>query len=100
MLSLPKDDTTSLNEAASKEDELGNMTLKLIKLSHNQEHQITDEGGARSRVRLPKISIPTFNGKVLSWKSLGEQFDATIHSKAERHGQTDVLARRSQGWFC
>ena len=36
ILSLLENDTTSLNEAASMEGELGNMTLKLIKLSHNQ----------------------------------------------------------------
>ena len=50
-MSLPEDDTTSLNEAASMEDELGNMTLKLIKLSHNQEHWIMEEAGASSGVQ-------------------------------------------------
>ena len=30
ILSLPEDDTASLKEAASVEDELGNMTLKLL----------------------------------------------------------------------
>ena len=66
VLSLPADDITSFNEAASLQDVLGNMTLKLIKLSHNQEHRIMEEAGASSRVQLPKISIPMFNGKVLS----------------------------------
>ena len=28
------------------------------------------------------ISIPTFDGKILIWKSFEEQFDATIYSKA------------------
>ena len=62
----PKDDTTctSLNKTVLSEDELGNMTLKLIKLSHNQERRIVEEVGATSGVRLPKISVPTFNGKV------------------------------------
>ena len=40
MLSLPEDDTTLLKEAASMEDELGNMTLKLIKLSHIQNIEL------------------------------------------------------------
>ena len=35
ILSLPEDDTASLNEAASMEDELANLILKLIKLAHN-----------------------------------------------------------------
>ena len=38
---------------------------------------------ASSKVRLPKISNPTINGKVLSWKGFWEQFDATIHSNSE-----------------
>ena len=62
------------------EDELGNMNLKLIKLEHNREHQIVEDVSASPGVRLPKISIPTFNGKVLGWKSYWEQFDAKIHS--------------------
>ena len=47
------------------EDELEKMTFKLIKLLHNQEHWIMEEAGASSRVQLPKINIPTFNGNVL-----------------------------------
>ena len=41
-----------------------------------------EKASASSGVRLPKISIPTFDGKILIWKSFWEQFDATIHSKA------------------
>ena len=63
------------------EDELGNMTLKLINLSLNQDHLIMEEAGASSRLQLHKISIPTFDGKVLNWKSFWEQSDDTIHNK-------------------
>ena len=85
ILSLPENDTASLNEATSMEDELGSMTLKLIRLNRDRERRdrrTTDEASASPGVRLPKISIPTFDGKILSWKSFWEQFDATIHSKA------------------
>ena len=34
-----------------------------------------------SGVKLPKISVPTFNGQVLNWKSFWEQFDGTVHCK-------------------
>ena len=51
ILSLPEVDTTLINEAASMGDELGNMTLKLIKYLHNQEHWIMEKAGASSRVR-------------------------------------------------
>ena len=47
----------------------------------NAESSICKETGL-SEVKLPKVSVPTFDGKVLSWKSFWEQFDATIHSKA------------------
>ena len=32
-------------------------------------------------VKLPTVSVATFDGKVLKWKSFWEQFDATIHCK-------------------
>ena len=32
-------------------------------------------------VKLPKISVPMFDGKVINWKSFWEQFDTTIHCK-------------------
>ena len=34
-----------------------------------------------SGVKLPQITIPTFDGKILTWKSFWGQFDATIYSK-------------------
>ena len=37
VLSLQEDDTASVNEATSMEDELGSLTLKLIKLTHDRE---------------------------------------------------------------
>ena len=42
--------------------------------------QPTKETGL-SAAKLPKVTVPTFDGKVLNWKSFCEQFDATIHSK-------------------
>ena len=35
-----------------------------------------------SGTKLPKVSISTFDGKVLSWKSFCQEFDGTIYSKA------------------
>ena len=56
ILSLPEDDPASLNEATSMKDELENLTLKLIKPTHDREkweHQTTEEASAISGVRLP-----------------------------------------------
>ena len=32
-------------------------------------------------MKLPKVNVPTFDGKVINWKKFWKQFDATIHSK-------------------
>ena len=32
-------------------------------------------------MKLPKVSVPTFDGKVLNLRIFWEQFDVTIHSK-------------------
>ncbi|ELU16086.1 hypothetical protein CAPTEDRAFT_30453, partial [Capitella teleta] len=34
-------------------------------------------------VRLPKLTLPTFDGKVLEWTSWWEQFNADIHLNEE-----------------
>ena len=46
----------------------------------NAEASVSKETGL-SEVKLPKASVPTFDDKVLIWKNVWEQFDATIHSK-------------------
>ena len=51
-------------------------TLKNV----NAESSVSKETGL-SEVQPPKVSVPTFDGKVLNWKKFWEQFDATIHSK-------------------
>ena len=40
-----------------------------------------DEDKGLGGVKLPKISVPTFDGKDLNWKSCWEQFNAIIHCK-------------------
>ena len=40
-----------------------------------------DKDKRMSGVKLPKVSVPTFDGKVLNWRSFWEHFDATIHCK-------------------
>ena len=34
-----------------------------------------------SGVKLPKIDVPTFDGKMLNWTTFWEQFKVSIHSK-------------------
>ena len=46
----------------------------------NTESSVSKETGL-SEVKLPKVSVPTFDGKVLNPRIFWEQFDITIHSK-------------------
>ena len=41
---------------------------------------VTNNNPEPSRVRLPKLEIPTFLGDALQWKSFWDQCNATIHS--------------------
>ena len=80
ILSLTERDTDSLMEtAASIKSDLSNLDFEVrrLLLDFEDSHRPSE---ASSKVRLPKISIPTFNGKILCWKGFWEQFDATIHS--------------------
>ena len=64
--------------------------LKKIKM----ESTASKETGL-SRVKLPKVSVPMFDGKVLNRKSFGEQFDATIDCKARLNGTEKLMYVRS-----
>ena len=42
-------------------------------------------------MKLPKVSVPTFDGKVLNWKNFWEQYDAIINSKAGLNDITKLI---------
>ena len=42
-----------------------------------------DKDKGLSGVKLPKLNVPTFDGKVLNWNSFWEQFDMTIHTRPD-----------------
>ena len=44
-----------------------------------------------SRVKLPKLSVPTFEGKVLNCKRFWEQFNATIHCKTRLNDTEELM---------
>ena len=52
-------------------------------LKNNKTESAVSKGKGLSGVKLPKVSTPTFDGKVLNWKSFWEEIDAIIHSKTK-----------------
>uniref|UniRef100_X2B2N5 Uncharacterized protein n=1 Tax=Capitella teleta TaxID=283909 RepID=X2B2N5_CAPTE len=46
-------------------------------------------------IRLPKLTLPTFDGKVLEWTSWWEQFNADIHLNEELQDISKISYLRS-----
>ena len=68
--------TGGLEEASFELQVAIKCLLKNIKSKFTESKDIGLSG-----VKLPKISVPIFDGKVVNWKSFWDQFDATIHCK-------------------
>ena len=51
------------------------LDLKRLLKSRVSESSACDSKG----VKLPKLDVPTFNGKTLNWKSFWEQFCVSVH---------------------
>ena len=81
-LSLSEEDSASLERASTFKDTLRTLSLKLIKLAHVRENSTTmGVASASFGVKLPKISVPTFNGDIIEWRNFWEQFQG---SEAEK----------------
>ena len=52
---------------------------RLLKNIKTKSTESKDTG--LSWVKLPKVSVPTFDGKVLNWNKFWEQIHTTIHCK-------------------
>ena len=66
--------------------------MKLIKLAHVRESFTTASiASASFGVKLLKISVPTFNGNIIEWRSFWEKFQVSIHKK-EHLPDTEKLA--------
>ena len=81
---------------AGREDGLEETLFELrvaIKRLHKKikAESAVDKDKALSGVKLPQISVSTFDRKVLNWKSFGEQFDATIHCKIRLNNTENLM---------
>ena len=54
-------------------------SLKIRKLLHVEGNKPQQQDGRG--VKLPKISVPQFNGDILSWKVFWEQFSVSVHDR-------------------
>ena len=78
LLPLDLDDSDELSlSLATLEKMLFDCSLDLKRLlkSRVSESSACDSKG----VKLPKLDVPTFNGKILNWKSFWDQFCVSVH---------------------
>ena len=86
-------DYNSLPERAAVLEEASfqiRVTIKRRLKNINAESTASKETGL-SEVKLPNVSVPTFDAKVLNWKNFWEQLDATIHSKTSLSDTTKLM---------
>ena len=79
ILALTGDTNTLMHTAAPIKKDLSNLhfEVRMLLLDLGDSHKPSE---VSSKVQVPKISIPTFNGKILCWKKFWDHFNATIHS--------------------
>ena len=53
---------------------------KLLVVPRHASDPTTSSSDEKS-LKLPKLDVPTFDGKVIHWRSFWEQFDISIHSR-------------------
>ena len=72
---LPLSEDDAIERASTLEGSLRTLSLKLIKLAHACESSTTARiASASFGVKLPKISVLTFNGNIIEWRNFWEQF--------------------------
>ena len=73
-----------------------NLDKILLKLSLQIKRLLSDKASTASNtssasgVKLPRIDVPTFDGNIVNWVILWEQFEAAIHRKHQL-SNTDKL---------
>ena len=50
-------------------------------------------GSDGTGVRLPKINMPTFDGSIVHWKQIWDQFNVAVHSKTSLSDAEKTLLR-------
>lgn len=81
LLSLDLEDEV-LQLQSSVEKTIFDCSLSIRKPLHTQATSTSSPLSDSRGVKLSKLGVPTFNGNILTWKTLWEQFRITIHDKS------------------
>ena len=80
ILSLDTGGEDLMEEKSKVKEILLRVDLKIERLMLDLESS-PKVSGTEVGIRLPKISVPTFDGNMLNWTSFWEQFEIAVHSK-------------------
>ena len=80
IISLSEDDGGLSEENERLGQILFDVRLKIKRLLHGKKTTPTITSD-RSGVKLPKLSVPTFDGNILNWRSFWEQFTISVHDR-------------------
>ena len=86
ILAMDLEDSDALcTSQAALEKEIFTCGLKIKKLLVVPRHASdpTTSSSDEKSLKLPKLDVPTFDGKVIHWRSFWEQFDISIHSRSK-----------------
>ena len=51
--------------------------------STGSDHSVSTRAEGATSIKLPKLSIPKFDGDVFNWRTFWEQFGVSIHSRPQ-----------------
>ena len=89
ILSMKGDERPLMDQQAGIDKALFAISLSINRLRQEQAKYLEEENPSRSikthdtGVKLPKISVPSFDGNLLNWNTFWEQFEIGIHSKEQ-----------------
>ena len=77
LFSLEIEDTSELGLLIPRvEEDMFRCALEIRKLLHSHSTPSTSD---IQGVKLPKLDVPTFDGSLLNWKTIWEQFNVAVH---------------------
>ena len=81
LLSHEEDDSTLSEQQTRLSQTLFDVRLKIRRLlqKHQGAPSLSSNG---TGVKLPKLSVPTFDGNIVNWRSFWEQFTISVHDRA------------------
>ena len=71
------------------DDRIARLTVRVQQLASTVTQAVAAPSSSKGGVRLPKISVPTFDRNVVNWRSFCEHFRRETQSRSNRFSESD-----------